>query len=127
MDDPPKNRKATAPHRRAGSTCTLLLTRSSSWRVYAQEIGGCQCVVVGFSPDARRGTDLGGRATGDLAARSATVADGERRDLTWIDQMVHPNITFWDVDQPGPQNKESLARWNRYSSAASTVLEQELF
>jgi hypothetical protein len=49
------------------------------------------------------------------------------KDLTWIDKMVHPNISFWDVDQPGPQNKESLARWNRYTSAASTVLEHELF
>ena len=60
-----------------------------------------------------------------LEAQQWQMAKDE--DLTWIDQMVHPNITFWDVDQPGPQNKESLARWNRYSSAASTVLEQELF
>jgi hypothetical protein len=49
------------------------------------------------------------------------------KDLTWIDKMVHPNLSYWDVDQPGPQNKSSLAQWSRYSSAASTVLEQELF
>lgn len=49
------------------------------------------------------------------------------KDLTWIDKMVHPNLTFWDVDEPGPQNKASLARWSRYSSSATTVLEQELF
>jgi hypothetical protein len=49
------------------------------------------------------------------------------KDLTWVDKMVHPNISYWDVDQPGPQNRASLVRWNRYSSAASTVLEQELF
>jgi len=49
------------------------------------------------------------------------------KDLTWIDKMVHANISFWDVDQPGPQNKASLTRWSRFSSSASTVLEQELF
>ena len=49
------------------------------------------------------------------------------KDLTWVDKMVHPNLSYWDVDQPGPQNKASLARWNRYSSSASTALEQELF
>jgi len=49
------------------------------------------------------------------------------KDLTWIDKMVHPNISYWDADQPGPQNRASLARWSRYNSAASTVLEQELF
>ncbi len=30
------------------------------------------------------------------------------KDLSWIDKMVHPNISYWDVDQPGPQNKASL-------------------
>ena len=49
------------------------------------------------------------------------------KDLSWIDKMVHPNISYWDVDQPGPQNKASLQRWNRFSNANSTVLEQELF
>ena len=49
------------------------------------------------------------------------------KDLTWVDKMVHPNISYWDVDQPGPQNRASLVRWNRYNSTASTVLEQELF
>ena len=49
------------------------------------------------------------------------------KDLTWIDKMVHPNVSYWDTDQPGPQNKASLSRWNRYSSTNTTVLEQELF
>lgn len=49
------------------------------------------------------------------------------KDMTWIDKMVHPNLTFWDVEQPGPQNKASLTRWLRFSNSATTVLEQELF
>lgn len=49
------------------------------------------------------------------------------KDLSWIDTMVHPNISYWDVDRPAPQNRASLMRWSRYSSANSTVLEQELF
>jgi ketosteroid isomerase-like protein len=49
------------------------------------------------------------------------------KDISWIDKMVHPNISYWDVDQPGPQNKASLQRWNRYNNANATVLEQELF
>jgi hypothetical protein len=49
------------------------------------------------------------------------------KDLTWIDKMVHPSLSYWDTEQPGPQNKASLARWNRYTSGNTTVLEQELF
>jgi Domain of unknown function (DUF4440) len=49
------------------------------------------------------------------------------KDLSWIDKMVHPNISYWDVEQPAPQNKASLARWNRYNNSNATVLEQELF
>jgi len=49
------------------------------------------------------------------------------KDLTWIDKMVHPNISYWDVDQGMPQNKASLSRWNRYSSTNNTVLEHEIF
>lgn len=49
------------------------------------------------------------------------------KDLSWIDTMVHPNISYWEVDRPAPQNRASLMRWSRYSSATSTVLEQELF
>jgi hypothetical protein len=49
------------------------------------------------------------------------------KDLTWIDKMVHPSLSYWDTEQPGPQNKASLARWNRYTSTNTTVLEQELF
>ncbi len=49
------------------------------------------------------------------------------KDVSWIDKMVHSNLSYWDVDQPGPQNKASLLRWNRYNNSTATVLEQELF
>jgi ketosteroid isomerase-like protein len=49
------------------------------------------------------------------------------KDLSWIDKMVHPNVSYWDTDQPAPQNKASLSRWSRYESTNTTVLEQELF
>ena len=49
------------------------------------------------------------------------------KDTSWVDKMVHPNLSYWDVEQPGPQNKASLLRWNRYNNASGTVLEQELF
>ena len=48
-------------------------------------------------------------------------------DSSWIDKMVHPNVRYWDNDQPAPQDKASLTRWNRYTSASNNVLEQELF
>jgi len=51
----------------------------------------------------------------------------KNKDVSWIDKMVHPNLSYWDVDQPGPQNKASLVRWNRYNNSTATVLEQELF
>jgi uncharacterized protein DUF4440 len=49
------------------------------------------------------------------------------KDPGWIDKMVHANVSYWDVDQPGPQIKASLVRWSRYGTANTTVLEQELF
>ena len=48
-------------------------------------------------------------------------------DSTWIEKMVHPNVRYWDNGQPMPQDKASLARWNRYTTANSSILEQELF
>ena len=48
-------------------------------------------------------------------------------DLSWIDSMVHPNLSYWAVDRPVPQNKASLLRWNRYDSSSGTILEQEIF
>ncbi len=50
----------------------------------------------------------------------------KEKDASWIDKMVHPNLSYWDVDQVAPQNRASLVRWNRYNSGNSTVLEQEL-
>ncbi len=49
------------------------------------------------------------------------------KDSSWIEKMIHPNLSFWAADQPAPQNKASIVRWNRFNSASSTVLEQELF
>lgn len=49
------------------------------------------------------------------------------KDASWIDKMVHTNLSYWDNDQVAPQNKASLARWNRYNNTNGTVLEQELF
>ena len=49
------------------------------------------------------------------------------KDASWIDKMVHPNLSYWEIGQPMPQDRASLARWNRYSSANTTTLEQELF
>ncbi len=49
------------------------------------------------------------------------------KDASWIDKMVHPNLSYWDNDQAAPRNKASLSRWNRYGNAQSTVQEQELF
>jgi hypothetical protein len=49
------------------------------------------------------------------------------KDLTWVEKMVHPNLSYWETDAPVPQNVASLSRWNRFASASSTVLEQEIF
>jgi hypothetical protein len=51
----------------------------------------------------------------------------KEKDSSWVDTMVHPNLSYWDTDQPGPQNKASLARWVRYGNTSGAVLEQELF
>ncbi len=49
------------------------------------------------------------------------------KDLAWIETMVHPNLSLWDVDFPAPQTKASLSRWAKYGSTAVTILEQEIF
>lgn len=49
------------------------------------------------------------------------------KDSSWIEKMIHPNLSLWAVDQPAPQNKASLARWDRFRNSSSTVLEQEIF
>ncbi len=49
------------------------------------------------------------------------------KDASWIDKMVHTNLSYWDNDQVAPQNKASLTRWNRYNSGNTTTLEQEIF
>ena len=49
------------------------------------------------------------------------------KDASWIDKMVHTNISLWETGEAMPRNKASLTRWNRYGSSNSTVLEQEVF
>jgi len=49
------------------------------------------------------------------------------KDHSWIEKMVHPNVSLWETGEPAPQDRASLARWVRYQSAGSTVLEHELF
>jgi hypothetical protein len=47
-------------------------------------------------------------------------------DVSWIDSMVHPNVSYWETGSPMPQNRSSLLRWNRFANANNNVLEQEL-
>ena len=49
------------------------------------------------------------------------------KDSSWIEKMVHPNLSYWDKNRPGPQTKASLLLWDRYNNSSSTVLQQELF
>jgi hypothetical protein len=49
------------------------------------------------------------------------------RDHSWIEKLVHPNMTYWDADQPAPQNRSSLARWQSYYDSLGKVVEQEIF
>jgi hypothetical protein len=49
------------------------------------------------------------------------------KDVSWIEKMVHPNLRYWQTGMPVPQDRASLARWDRYNNSNATVLEQELF
>ena len=49
------------------------------------------------------------------------------KDQSWVDTMVHPNLSFWETGDPSPRNRASLVRWNKFTSANSNVLEFELF
>ena len=49
------------------------------------------------------------------------------KDSSWIETMVHPNLRYWEVGEQMPRDRASLARWNRYTNATTTVLEQEIF
>ena len=48
------------------------------------------------------------------------------KDYTWIETMVHPNLSFWTTGEPMPRNKASLSRWSR-SDSASTTTQWEVF
>ncbi len=49
------------------------------------------------------------------------------KDATWMDKLVHPNLSYWDTDQVAPRGVASLKQWDRYSNANGTVLEQEIY
>lgn len=49
------------------------------------------------------------------------------KDSSWIEKMVHPNLSYWDSTYPAPQGKASLLKWDRYNNENTTVLQQELF
>jgi hypothetical protein len=47
-------------------------------------------------------------------------------DLSWIETMVHPNISYWETGAPMPQDLAALKRWNRFAAASGATLEQGL-
>jgi hypothetical protein len=49
------------------------------------------------------------------------------KDDSWIEKMVHPNLSYWENDKGAPQTRASLQRWSRYQNESGTVLVQELF
>lgn len=49
------------------------------------------------------------------------------KDTSWIDTMVHPNMTFWEAGAPMPRDKASLKHWSRFDADNGSTLEQELF
>jgi len=49
------------------------------------------------------------------------------KDTSWIDTMVHPDMTFWETGAPMPRDKASLKHWSRYDVENGSTLEQELF
>jgi hypothetical protein len=49
------------------------------------------------------------------------------KDLSWIDTMLHPSVSYWDSGMAMPGSVSSLRRWNRYQNESGAVLEQELF
>jgi Domain of unknown function (DUF4440) len=49
------------------------------------------------------------------------------KDTSWIDTMVHPNMTFWETGAPMPRDKASLKHWSRFDADNGSTLEQELF
>jgi hypothetical protein len=49
------------------------------------------------------------------------------KDDSWIDTMVHPNMRYWETDNPMPRDKASLKHWSRYQNEIGTMLHHELF
>ena len=49
------------------------------------------------------------------------------KDTSWIDTMVHQNMTFWETSAPMPRDKASLKHWSRFDADNVSTLEQELF
>lgn len=49
-----------------------------------------------------------------------------KKDSSWVEQMVHMKALGWDLENPMPRDRGSLAKWNRFESQNSTTLVQEL-
>jgi hypothetical protein len=49
------------------------------------------------------------------------------KDASWIQKMVHPNMSAWENDSPAPQSMASLTKWNRHGASQSTTLEYEIY
>ena len=49
------------------------------------------------------------------------------KDSSWIEKMVHPNLSYWETGEMSPAIKASLSRWDKYGQSNNTVIEQELF
>jgi hypothetical protein len=48
-------------------------------------------------------------------------------DMSWIDTLLHPDMTFWEAGTPMPRDKASLKHWSRFDAENGSTLEQELF
>jgi ketosteroid isomerase-like protein len=85
----------------------------------------CLLVVTGFASAARaQAWSAEQQEVWAVEEEQWKLAAAE--DLSWIDTMVHPSVSFWETEQPVPQNRASLLRWNRYTASSTTVLEQEI-
>jgi ketosteroid isomerase-like protein len=49
-----------------------------------------------------------------------------KKDSSWVEQMVHMKALGWDLENPMPRDRGSLAKWSRFENQNSTILVQEL-
>jgi ketosteroid isomerase-like protein len=51
----------------------------------------------------------------------------QAKDLTWIENDLHPEFLGWSDENPMPSSKAAVQRWTGYSVENSTTLAQELY